>query len=191
MWQVLETNRAEESHCHVHRMYFMGPNTFSEPWHLPHTPPEQISEIVYVLPYFVCCLYFHYLLISSCIQNFPSRWMSSWLFPFSGMRMHLTNLLMRSMLLQPISGGKVQFIASYVYFHIPWHGRGNSGVGERNYKNSVNLFVPNMIIHVYGPAVRVHFMRGWRYVSFVFCFICSSFLIFQFHAWIIWGKIGK
>ncbi|KAG8067383.1 hypothetical protein GUJ93_ZPchr0005g14410 [Zizania palustris] len=45
--EVLETNRAEESHCHVHRMYFMGPNTFSEPWHLPHTPPEQITEIVY------------------------------------------------------------------------------------------------------------------------------------------------
>ncbi|XP_006655064.3 uncharacterized protein LOC102713187 [Oryza brachyantha] len=45
--EVLETNRAEESHCHVHRMYFMGPNTFSEPWHLPHTPPEQIAEIVY------------------------------------------------------------------------------------------------------------------------------------------------
>jgi hypothetical protein len=46
--QVLETNRAEESHGHVHRMYFMGPNTFSEPWHLPHTPPEEITEIVYV-----------------------------------------------------------------------------------------------------------------------------------------------
>ncbi|WVZ96825.1 hypothetical protein U9M48_042413 [Paspalum notatum var. saurae] len=45
--EVLETNRAEDSHCHVHRMYFMGPNTFSEPWHLPHTPPQQISEIVY------------------------------------------------------------------------------------------------------------------------------------------------
>ncbi|TVU17139.1 hypothetical protein EJB05_33155 [Eragrostis curvula] len=46
--EVLETNRAEELHCHVHRMYFMGPNTFSEPWHLPHTPPEHVSEIVYV-----------------------------------------------------------------------------------------------------------------------------------------------
>ncbi|KAM3407778.1 hypothetical protein ACQJBY_001250 [Aegilops geniculata] len=45
--EVLETNRAEESHCHVHRMFFMGPNTFSEPWHLPHTPPEQITDIVY------------------------------------------------------------------------------------------------------------------------------------------------
>ncbi|XP_020097904.1 uncharacterized protein LOC109716759 [Ananas comosus] len=45
--EVLETNRAEESQSHVHRMYFMGPNTFSEPWHLPHTPPEQITEIVY------------------------------------------------------------------------------------------------------------------------------------------------
>nr|POE60016.1 hypothetical protein CFP56_03609 [Quercus suber] len=45
--KVLETNRAEESQSHVHRMYFMGPNTFSEPWHLPHTPPEQIKEILY------------------------------------------------------------------------------------------------------------------------------------------------
>ncbi|KAG7972715.1 hypothetical protein I3843_07G197400 [Carya illinoinensis] len=45
--EVLETNRAEESQSHVHRMYFMGPNTFSEPWHLPHRPPVQIKEIVY------------------------------------------------------------------------------------------------------------------------------------------------
>lgn len=45
-FQVLETNRNEESQSHVHRMYFMGPNTFSEPWHLPHTPPEQVKEIV-------------------------------------------------------------------------------------------------------------------------------------------------
>ncbi|KAL6216528.1 hypothetical protein ACLB2K_009751 [Fragaria x ananassa] len=49
--EVLETNRAEESHSHVHRMYFMGPNTFSEPWHLPRTPPEQIKEIVYEGPF--------------------------------------------------------------------------------------------------------------------------------------------
>ena len=46
IYSVLETNRAEESQSHVHKMYFMGPNTFSEPWHLPHTPPEQIKEIV-------------------------------------------------------------------------------------------------------------------------------------------------
>ncbi|XP_042401678.1 uncharacterized protein LOC121991725 [Zingiber officinale] len=45
--EVLETHRAEESQSHVHRMFFMGPNTFSEPWHLPHCPPEQITEIVY------------------------------------------------------------------------------------------------------------------------------------------------
>ncbi|EPS64424.1 hypothetical protein M569_10357 [Genlisea aurea] len=45
--EVLETNRAEESQSHVHRMYFLGPNTFSEPWHLPHTPPEQVKEIVF------------------------------------------------------------------------------------------------------------------------------------------------
>ncbi|KAG8636170.1 hypothetical protein MANES_16G106300v8 [Manihot esculenta] len=45
--EVLETNRTEESRSHVHRMYFMGPNTFSEPWHLTHCPPEQVIEIVY------------------------------------------------------------------------------------------------------------------------------------------------
>ncbi|XXG64223.1 hypothetical protein AAC387_Pa05g2227 [Persea americana] len=45
--EILETNRAEESRSHVHRMYFMGPNTFSEPWHLPHSPPDQVTEIVY------------------------------------------------------------------------------------------------------------------------------------------------
>lgn len=45
-FQVLETNRVEESQSHVHRMYFMGSNTFSDPWHLSHTPPEQITEIV-------------------------------------------------------------------------------------------------------------------------------------------------
>ncbi|GAB2275819.1 hypothetical protein Dimus_010568 [Dionaea muscipula] len=45
--EVLETNRVEESQSHVHRMHFMGPNTFSQPWHLPHSPPEQIKEIVY------------------------------------------------------------------------------------------------------------------------------------------------
>ncbi|KAK8550435.1 hypothetical protein V6N12_039144 [Hibiscus sabdariffa] len=45
--EVMETNRVDESQSHMHRMYFMGPNSFSEPWHLPHTPPEEIREIVY------------------------------------------------------------------------------------------------------------------------------------------------
>ncbi|KAJ0031712.1 hypothetical protein Pint_13319 [Pistacia integerrima] len=45
--EVLETSRTEESQSHVHRMYFMGPNTFSEPWYLPHSPPEQVMDIVY------------------------------------------------------------------------------------------------------------------------------------------------
>nr|KAJ0207051.1 hypothetical protein LSAT_V11C500245200 [Lactuca sativa] len=45
--EVLETNRVEESQGHVYRMYFMGLNTFSDPWHLPHTPPEQVKDIVY------------------------------------------------------------------------------------------------------------------------------------------------
>ena len=45
--QIMETNRSEESPSHVHRLYFQGPNTFSEPWHLPHCPPEQVKDIVY------------------------------------------------------------------------------------------------------------------------------------------------
>ncbi|KAL5748335.1 hypothetical protein ACOSQ2_025632 [Xanthoceras sorbifolium] len=39
--------RGEETQSHVHRMYFMGPNTFREPWHLPYSPPNAIIEIVY------------------------------------------------------------------------------------------------------------------------------------------------
>ncbi|XP_071722506.1 uncharacterized protein [Rutidosis leptorrhynchoides] len=39
--------RAEETQSHVHRLYFMGPNTFREPWHLPYSPPNAIIEIVY------------------------------------------------------------------------------------------------------------------------------------------------
>lgn len=31
----------------------MGPNTFSEPWHLPHTPPEEIKEIVYAILFII------------------------------------------------------------------------------------------------------------------------------------------
>jgi hypothetical protein len=27
-------------------MYFMGPNTFRDPWHLPYSPPNAIIEIV-------------------------------------------------------------------------------------------------------------------------------------------------
>ncbi|KAL5724090.1 hypothetical protein ACHQM5_007395 [Ranunculus cassubicifolius] len=45
--EVCGTSRAEEIHSHVHRMYFMGPNTFREPWHLPYSPPDAIIEIVY------------------------------------------------------------------------------------------------------------------------------------------------
>ncbi|XP_062090955.1 uncharacterized protein LOC133797151 isoform X2 [Humulus lupulus] len=45
--EVLETHRNEESRNHVHRMYFLGPNTFSEPWHLTHSPPQQVKEIVH------------------------------------------------------------------------------------------------------------------------------------------------
>ncbi|CAK9152772.1 unnamed protein product [Ilex paraguariensis] len=45
--EVLETNRNEESQNHVHRMYFLGSNTFSEPWHLAYSPPKQVLDIVY------------------------------------------------------------------------------------------------------------------------------------------------
>ncbi|KAD0215463.1 hypothetical protein E3N88_44626 [Mikania micrantha] len=39
--------RGDETQNHVYRMYFMGPNTFREPWHLPYSPPDAIIEIVY------------------------------------------------------------------------------------------------------------------------------------------------
>ncbi|KAK4802153.1 hypothetical protein SAY86_000356 [Trapa natans] len=39
--------RAEETQSHVHRMYFMGPNTFREPWHLPYSPPHSVIDLVY------------------------------------------------------------------------------------------------------------------------------------------------
>ncbi|CAN6486871.1 unnamed protein product [Victoria cruziana] len=45
--EVHDARRNEETQNHVHRMYFMGPNTFREPWHLPHSPPDAIVEIVY------------------------------------------------------------------------------------------------------------------------------------------------
>ncbi|KAI4350761.1 hypothetical protein L6164_005182 [Bauhinia variegata] len=45
--EIIETNRSEESQSHVHRLYFQRPNTFSEPWHLSHCPPEQVKDIVY------------------------------------------------------------------------------------------------------------------------------------------------
>ncbi|RAL37158.1 hypothetical protein DM860_004080 [Cuscuta australis] len=45
--EVLETSRTEESSTHVHRMYLLGANTFSDPWHLPHSPPKEVTEIVY------------------------------------------------------------------------------------------------------------------------------------------------
>ncbi|KAK1408067.1 hypothetical protein QVD17_39699 [Tagetes erecta] len=39
--------RGDETQSHVYRMYFMGPNTFREPWHLPYSPPDVIIDIVY------------------------------------------------------------------------------------------------------------------------------------------------
>ncbi|KAL4590948.1 hypothetical protein LXL04_003895 [Taraxacum kok-saghyz] len=39
--------RGDETQTHVYRMYFMGPNTFREPWHLPYSPPDAIIDIVY------------------------------------------------------------------------------------------------------------------------------------------------
>ncbi|CAM0908386.1 unnamed protein product [Alopecurus aequalis] len=45
--EVPGSNRAEETQSHAHRIYFMGPNTFREPWHLPYSPPDAIIGIVY------------------------------------------------------------------------------------------------------------------------------------------------
>lgn len=45
--EVKGPSRVEESQSHVYRMYFAGPNTFREPWHLPYSLPDEIVEIVY------------------------------------------------------------------------------------------------------------------------------------------------
>ncbi|KAJ3680638.1 hypothetical protein LUZ60_016916 [Juncus effusus] len=45
--EVAGTSKEEETQSHVHRLYFMGPNTFREPWHLPYSPPDAIIGIVY------------------------------------------------------------------------------------------------------------------------------------------------
>lgn len=45
--EVKGPSKAEDTQSHVYRMYFMGPNTFREPWHLPYSPPDEIVEIVY------------------------------------------------------------------------------------------------------------------------------------------------
>ncbi|WZZ02138.1 hypothetical protein YC2023_074466 [Brassica napus] len=39
--------KSDDTQTHAYRMYFMGPNTFREPWHLPYSPPDAIIEIVY------------------------------------------------------------------------------------------------------------------------------------------------
>lgn len=44
--EELETHQMKESQTHLHRMYFMGCNTHSEPWHLLHSPPKDVTEIV-------------------------------------------------------------------------------------------------------------------------------------------------
>jgi len=38
--------KSEDTQTHAYRMYFMGPNNFREPWHLPYSPPGAIIEIV-------------------------------------------------------------------------------------------------------------------------------------------------
>ncbi|GBG88608.1 hypothetical protein CBR_g48138 [Chara braunii] len=45
--EVMNVLRVEEPPTHMHRVYFMGSNSFSEPWHLPHSPPDQILDIVF------------------------------------------------------------------------------------------------------------------------------------------------
>lgn len=76
--------------------------------------------------------------------------------------------------MQLISGGKDQFTVSSVYLHTPWLGHGNSGVEEKNYKDFVNLFALSMIIHAYGLAVRVRFMKVSRSVTLHFTLYLNS-----------------
>lgn len=45
--EVMASSREEESAGHMHRIYFQGKNSFSDPFHLPHTPPEAVLELVH------------------------------------------------------------------------------------------------------------------------------------------------
>eukprot|EP00850_Spirogloea_muscicola_P023100 SM000328S12470 [mRNA] locus=s328:66061:75568:- [translate_table: standard] len=45
--EVMEATRVEESAGHVYRIHLMGCNAFLEPFHLPHTPPDAIADLVY------------------------------------------------------------------------------------------------------------------------------------------------
>lgn len=77
--------------------------------------------------------------------------------------MHSIDLLMRSMPLLLTSGGKDQFIASFVFLPTPWHGRGSNGEGERSCKGCVNLFGLSMTMHVCVLVVHGLFMKVLRY----------------------------
>eukprot|EP00850_Spirogloea_muscicola_P015255 SM000115S23934 [mRNA] locus=s115:439242:448670:+ [translate_table: standard] len=45
--EVMEATRVEESAGHVYRIHLMGCNAFLEPFHLPHTPPDAVADLVY------------------------------------------------------------------------------------------------------------------------------------------------
>lgn len=68
--------------------------------------------------------------------------------------------------------------AFFLFWHIPWHGHGNSGAEESNYKDCVSLFDLSMIMLAYVLVVHELFMKGLRFVFFKhfvwFVRLCSN-----------------
>ncbi|KAJ7530030.1 hypothetical protein O6H91_15G075800 [Diphasiastrum complanatum] len=134
--EVLETNRVEESKSHVYRMYFMGRNSFSEPWHLPRSPPDQIMDLVEIFLHVFC---------------------------YTDTKMLLSGFQGKSTLLQHTSGGRALCIIYFLYLHTQFLGHGNNG-GERTSFNIFgNMCALNMTTPVFVLADLGHFMKASRW----------------------------
>lgn len=78
----------------------------------------------------------------------------------AGMKMHSTDLLMKSTLLLHMIGGKGQFTAYFQCLLILVLGHGNSGVEERKFTGFKTMSSLNMIIPVSALVGRVPYTRG-------------------------------
>ena len=163
----------------------MGPNTFSEPWHLPCSPPEQITEIVCILVLkLTFCGPFTYLLSLLC-STFDSNNLFDlsigstikiifqenkyypnylkWCSKFGLFFVWYEDVFNRFV-------HEINTLAAYQWWEgsvysilaCPLAWSWQQCVGEINYRDFVNLFVLNMIIRAYSLAVHVHSMKASR-----------------------------
>lgn len=94
------------------------------------------------------------------IQDFFSH--QPYRFGAAGMKMLLTDSLMRSTLLLHMNGGKGQSIAYFQSLHILVPGPGNNGVGEKKFIGFRSLWSLNTTILVYALADLVLYTKEWR-----------------------------